>query len=487
MNNLLSIQTKDYVEKNTILMIVYGLAANLGAAAQIVQARPIGLAISLFVPALIALIYYFVQRKVALLRTAFPFLVIACGLVTVYGCIISYHVTLSTIVLSFFILVLASVHNNYSVLITGYIVTMIALTLNVVLDTTDFAAEPSNLFVVGTLMALALFLQVRQNKKMTNQLHILMAEADSRAVKEKELYDKLDYSIQTITTKLQEINDATTETAIAQNNMLESAKEVSIGAHRQSDHVLTIVQNTEATNVQISSMVEQLSQIVEEAEEASVNAADGAKAMDDLKNEIYAFTTFFNQLNETFNMLSETIEETNKLAHDIKKITDQTNLLALNASIEAARAGEHGKGFAVVAEEIRKLANITDETLLKIDANLGQVNSYNKEALSKLENGRNQITSQVQKTEHSNETFNTLFNALKKLQSELVQFSEAARQIEQNSNDIQISTNEFASIIEQSSNAIDLLSATLENINSKQTNITKNIEETYHSALSLRS
>ncbi len=485
--DILSIKKKDYYEKNTILMIVYITAASLGGLAQLFQDRPISLALSLIIPALFALVVYFIQRKVTKLQTAFPYFVVLCGFLNIVGCIESYQVTLSTIVLSFFVLVLSSVHNNFSVLISGYIATITSLILNVSLDTTGFASSSMNLFVTGSLMSLAIFLQVRQNKKMMLNLEQLMIDADQKALKEKELHLKLEGAINTITSKLELITETTNEATTAQTRMLESVNEVSIGAHRQSDHVQDIVKSTDSTTTQITKMVEQLNRIVNEAELASLNAADGAKAMNDMKVEIDLFTKFFGQLNDTFNSLSKTIEETNQFAHDIQKITNQTNLLALNASIEAARAGEHGKGFAVVAEEIRKLASITDLTLVKIDENLSQVNTYNREALLKLEDGLHQVTGQVEKTERSNNTFNSLFDSMKKLQNELQQFTSSAKEIEQNSNAIQTSTNEFAAIIEQSSIAIDLLNTSLQNMSDKQNDITKNIEDTYHSALSLRS
>ena len=480
------LQKKDLLEKNSILMLVYGLAAALGGLAQFIIGRPLGLALSLFIPALITLGIYLLQRKAEAIRPYFPFVVSLAATVTTYGAIVSFKVTLATIILSFFVLIMSSIHSKYKVLAAGYIGSTLGLIFNFTLDTTGFAVDPANVFVVQILMTLAIALQVRQNKRMFTSVEQLMTEAHEKAMREEQLYSHLETAVQSITTKLELITDSTNNATVAQQNMMTSVQEVRMGAHRQTDHVHEIVLSTEATTNEIAQMVQHLEKIVTEAETASVNASDGAKAMNDMKQEIDLFTEFFTALHTTFIALSGKIEETNHFATDIKKITEQTNLLALNASIEAARAGEHGKGFAVVAEEIRKLAQITDQTLVKIDTNLSDVNGYNRDALGKLQNGLDHITMQVSVTDRANRTFNGLFEALKTLQHDLTLFSKATGSIENNSKSILMSTNEFAAIIEESSQAVDQLGVVLEKVNAEQQLITSNIEETYRNALSIK-
>ena len=72
-------------------------------------------------------------------------------------------------------------------------------------------------------------------------------------------------------------------------------------------------------------------------------------------------------------ILSEKNQHTAEILEFIKNIAAQTNLLGLNAAIEAARAGEHGRGFSVVAEEVRKLADQSQDAVKRIQATLQEM------------------------------------------------------------------------------------------------------------------
>ncbi|WP_409513382.1 methyl-accepting chemotaxis protein [Campylobacter sp. MIT 99-7217] len=97
------------------------------------------------------------------------------------------------------------------------------------------------------------------------------------------------------------------------------------------------------------------------------------KLLNAMIEALYEVTSKLEQSAQNENDLAKKVERMQTQANDIQKassmmndIAEKTNLLSLNAGIEAARAGEHGRGFSVIAEDVRVLAQTSEESLVHI-------------------------------------------------------------------------------------------------------------------------
>lgn len=138
--------------------------------------------------------------------------------------------------------------------------------------------------------------------------------------------------------------------------------------------------STEEINSSSSDFEAAVGTIANKAQEGAESADEISKKAIALKDSSYMLQEDANQtrinikkvMDEALKKVKE-VEKIKNLSDAILHISSQTNLLALNAAIESARAGEAGKGFSVVAEEIRKLAESSEETVKEIQSTISVV------------------------------------------------------------------------------------------------------------------
>lgn len=213
----------------------------------------------------------------------------------------------------------------------------------------------------------------------------------------------------------------------------------------------------------------------------SIKAKEAAETGAGKINEIVSSITDIEKSSrEVVSIISELDESSRKIGDIIKIITgisEQTNLLALNAAIEAARAGEAGKGFNVVADEIRKLADQSNNAALEISALVKDNQVKSASAVNSVSQVEEKVASGVSKASEVGESIQNIIENIQNVVKEIEQIDDAnekqaisTKEIEQAIKNIAVTSNEIAGGTEN-------ISASIEEQLSTMTEIEKTTEK----------
>ena len=260
----------------------------------------------------------------------------------------------------------------------------------------------------------------------------------------------------------QQLTASADQASEAVNHVAASMEEVTRGTEKQT----IALDDTSATFEQMSAGIQQIAAnavvVAGTADKTVVAAQHGNEAIGRAIGEMTNIESAVGKTAEVISSLGERSKEIGAIVDTISGIAGQTNLLALNAAIEAARAGEQGRGFAVVADEVRKLAEQSQEAAKHIAVLIQEIQSETGTAVENMSDGTEKVKIGVEVVGNAEKSFREIVNLIGDVTREVNDISAAIQQMSSGSQQIMAAVREIDNVGKDNEGHLQSVAAAIE-------------------------
>ncbi|WP_221793904.1 methyl-accepting chemotaxis protein [Oceanobacter mangrovi] len=308
-----------------------------------------------------------------------------------------------------------------------------------------------NILVVISVIAfvVALVISLILSRHITSRLHrasqiarniaagqLNVSSQDQGQDEISELMRSLDQMASNMRDMIRDILTASEEISASSKSLLGHTSETRKGANQQqeeTDQVATAVNEMAATAHEVASNVVQ---VADTSDHASGVVKNGLGIVANTQSNIHSLAASVRQSAAEIAELRNEAIGIGRILDVIRGIAEQTNLLALNAAIEAARAGDQGRGFAVVSDEVRTLAQRTQQSTEEIQSLIERLQEGANQAVASMEKGNSLTESCVSLSDEATKALNEISNAFVQMNQMATQIATAAEEQSQVSEQI---------------------------------------------------
>ena len=276
------------------------------------------------------------------------------------------------------------------------------------------------------------------------------------------LLKKIAESSEQVAASSEQLTASAEQSAQAANQVAASIGSVADGTNEQ----LAAASETSAVVEQMSASIQQVAantnQVAAQSARAADKAKDGGRAVEKAVDQMGSIEHTVDTSARVVAKLGERSKEIGQIVDTIAGIAGQTNLLALNAAIEAARAGEQGRGFAVVAEEVRKLAEQSQDAAKKIAGLIGEIQGDTDKAVVAMNDGTREVKTGAAVVNAAGTAFREIVTLVAQVSEQVQEISAAIQQMAGGSQQIVGSVKKIDRLSKASSGETQSVSAATE-------------------------